>query len=133
MANTQTPARAGQRANRLSPEMEQSLSEVLADTRMQTPTVAAKKVEFLPEVRLLLFHLTDGSRLALPVEDIEDLVNATNDQLAHFDLEGGGRSIHFPDFDGNMYVPTLVEGARGSRKWMQELEDTRAAALQAAA
>jgi hypothetical protein len=94
---------------------------------------AAKRAEFLPGVRLLLIELKSGQRLALPVEDLEELAHATDEQLATMELLGPGTGIYFPAFDGNLYVPYLMEGSRGSKNWMEQLEAKRVAALKAAA
>ncbi len=94
---------------------------------------AATRVEFVPSLRLLLLQLKSGQRLAIPVEDLEELANATDEELAAVELLGPGTGVHFPAFDGNLYVPYLVEGNRGSKRWMEQLEAKRAAALKAAA
>ncbi len=109
------------------------IDAAIEEARNAPAAPAARKVEFVPGVRLLLLELKSGQRLAIPVEDLEDLVNTTDEQLATIELLGPGTGIHFPEFDGNLYVPYLVEGSRGSKRWMEQLEAKRAAALMAAA
>ena len=109
------------------------IDAAIAETAHVPPPPAAAKAQYLAGVRLLLLNLKSGQRLAIPVEDLEELANATDEQLATIELLGPGTGIYFPAFDGNLYVPYLVEGSRGSKHWMEQLEAKRAAALQAAA
>ncbi len=118
-------------ANILTSDAE--IDAAIEEARYAPTPPAATKVEFLRSVRLLLLELKSGQRLAIPVEDLEELANATDEQLATIELLGPGTGIHFPEFDGNLYVPYLVEGSRGSKRWMEQLEAKRAAALKAAA
>ena len=112
---------------------DEEIDNAIAEAKNTPGPPAAMKVEFLPEVHLLLLHLKNGQRLAIPVEDLEELAEATDEQLATIELLGPGTGIHFPAFDGNLYVPYLVEGSRGSKRWMEQLEAKRnAAVLQAA-
>ncbi len=92
-----------------------------AKTHAAPPAVGA--VEYLPGPRLLLLILKDGRRLPLPVEEVEEIAHATDAQLAHFNIEGDGFAVHFPDFDGNLDVPFLARGGRGGPKWTQMLAD----------
>jgi hypothetical protein len=66
-------------------------------------------------------ELTNGRRLALPIEDLQGLENATAKQLRNIELFGLGTGITFPDIDAGFYVPALIEGVYGNRRWMAEL------------
>ena len=112
---------------------DEEIDSFLEESRNAPPAPAVRSVDYLPGLRLLLLHLKSGQRLALPVEDIEELSNATDEQLSHFEIEGGGLLVHFPDFDGNLDVPFIAEGGRGGKRWTEQLEAKRSAALQAAA
>jgi hypothetical protein len=54
----------------------------------------------------------------IPIEDLQGLRNSTNDQLKKFELLGRGTGISFPDLDVDLYVPALIEGVYGNRRWM---------------
>ena len=105
----------------------------LAEPRNMPPSPVAQRVEYLKPQRILLLYMSDGRRLPLPVEELEELAQATDEQLSHFHIEGGGFLVHFPDFDGNLDVQFLAEGGRGGPEWIQALERRRAAALRTAA
>ena len=113
----------------LSPELEAQIDAALEAARNAPPLTAAAKVEYLPGVRILIVHLKSGQRIPLPVEDLQELAHATDEQLSELELLGPGTGIHFPKFDGNLYVPYLVQGSRGSDRWNRELEEKWAAAM----
>lgn len=105
----------------------------IAETNDKQPEPVVQHVEFLRQPRLLLLHMSDSRRIPLPVEEIEELAYASDEQLANFQIEGGGFLVHFPDFDGNLDIPFVAAGGRGSAKWVRSLEEQRTAALRAAA
>jgi hypothetical protein len=47
--------------------------------------------------------------------------NATAKQLQNIEILGRGTGINFPDIDAGFYVPSLIEGVYGNRRWMSEL------------
>ncbi len=71
----------------------------------ETEPVLADLVEFEYEKRLLILHLSNGRRLALPLEDIQGLGTATREQLEEYDLQEG-RGIEWP----SLRVAHRVEG-----------------------
>ena len=81
----------------------------------------AQSVEHIPNLNLLIVRLTNGRRLALPVEDVQGLASATHEQLESYELLGGGTGISFPALDVDLYVPALIEGVYGNRRWMAQL------------
>jgi hypothetical protein len=117
----------------LSPELEAQIDGAYEAARSAPPAPAVYQVEYLAGVRLLLLHLKSGQRLVIPIEELEDLAGIPEEKLSHTELLASGTWIHFPEFDGNLDVPSLVAGTRGSKKWMEQLEAKRSAALKAAA
>ena len=112
---------------------DEEIDEAIAAAEKEADLPAARTAQYLPETRLLLISLKSGQRLAFPVEDLEDIKGATNEDLSEIELHGPGTALHFTKFGHGVYVPALVEGVFGSEKWMKQLEARRAAALQAAA
>jgi hypothetical protein len=49
------------------------------------------------------------------------LGNATSKQIQNYELLGRGTGISFPDLDVDLYVPALIEGVYGNRRWMAQL------------
>jgi hypothetical protein len=81
----------------------------------------AQTVEYVPDLKLLIVGLSNGRRLVLPIEDMLGLGEATAKQLQNYELLGHGTGISFPDLNVDLYVPALIEGAYGNRRWMAEL------------
>jgi hypothetical protein len=57
----------------------------------------------------------------LPIEDVQGLGQATHEQIQNYELPGGGTGIRFPELDVDLYVPALIEGVYGNRRWMAQL------------
>jgi hypothetical protein len=81
----------------------------------------ARTVEHIPGLNLLLVGLNIRRRLVLPIEDLQGLGEASHEQLANYELLGRGTGIRFPDLDVDLYVPALIEGVYGNRRWMAQL------------
>jgi len=81
----------------------------------------AQAVEHIPDLNLLIVRLSNGRRLVLPIEDLQGLGKATQKQIQNYELLGRGTGISFPDLDVDLYVPALIEGVYGNRRWMAQL------------
>ncbi|HEY1253897.1 MAG TPA: DUF2442 domain-containing protein [Terracidiphilus sp.] len=81
----------------------------------------ALSVEHIPDLNLLIVALSNQRRLVLPVEDLQGLGCATHEQLRNYELLGRGTGISFPELDVDLYVPALIEGVYGNRRWMAQL------------
>jgi hypothetical protein len=81
----------------------------------------AQTVEHIPALKLLIVGLSNGRRLVLPIEDVQGLGNATHQQIQNYELLGRGTGISFPGLDVDLYVPALIEGVYGNRRWMAQL------------
>jgi len=81
----------------------------------------ALSVEHIPNLNLLIVALSNQRRLVLPVEDVQGLGSATHQQLRNYQLIGRGTGICFPELDVDLYVPALIEGVYGNRRWMAQL------------
>jgi hypothetical protein len=51
-------------------------------------------------------------------KNAQGLEHATPTQLAAIEISPSGYGIHFPKLDADLYLPALLEGFLGSRKWM---------------
>lgn len=56
--------------------------------------------------------------LAFAPADAEGLESATPEQLSEIEITPAGLGLHFPRLDADLYVPALLQGVFGSRKWM---------------
>ncbi len=112
---------------------DEEIDEAIAAAEKEPDLQAARTAQYLRETRLLLICLKSGQRMAFPVEDLEDIKGATDEDLSEVELYGSGTAIHFTKFGHGVYIPALVEGVYGSKKWMEQLQAKRAANVKAAA
>jgi hypothetical protein len=61
-----------------------------------------------------------SSKLALSFHphDAQGLEKAKPSDLDEIEISPSGMGLHFPRLDADLYVPGLLEGFLGSRKWM---------------
>lgn len=66
----------------------------------------------------IMINLTSKLTLSFSPADVQGLENAKPSQLEDIEITPSGFGIHFPKLDADLYVPGLLEGFLGSRKWM---------------
>ncbi len=69
----------------------------------------------------VIVRLTTGVEIGFAPRDAEGLQGATPADLKTIQVEGFGLGIHFPSLDADFYVPALLEGILGSKRWMEQL------------
>ncbi len=73
------------------------------------PTTAlAKTVKFKDE--LMEVHLTDGRIISVPIIWFPLLHEATVEQREHYEIGGGGVSLHWEEIDEDISVAGLLAG-----------------------
>jgi len=65
-----------------------------------------------------VIELSSKVIVAFSPRDVEGLENAKPSQLSAIEISPSGFGIHFPALDADLYVPGILEGILGSRKWM---------------
>jgi Protein of unknown function (DUF2442) len=65
-----------------------------------------------------VIHLSSKLILSFLPRDAQGLENAQPLQLAEIEISPSGLGIHFPKLDADFYLPGLLEGSLGSKKWM---------------
>ncbi len=66
----------------------------------------------------VVIDLSTGYSIAFKAHNAEGLEKAKPEQLAKIEISPSGFGIYFPDLDADLYLPGLLEGALGSRRWM---------------
>lgn len=61
-----------------------------------------------------------GPNIALTFspENVHGLENAVPSQLNRIEISPSGFGLHFPRLDADIYIPALLEGCLGSKRWM---------------
>lgn len=85
------------------------------------PLVTAVEYRPGPGLDLFILKLSDGSRRVIPREDLQGLQTAAKDQVARVEILGGGTGLHWPKLDVDFYVPGLLRGVYGNKKWMAQI------------
>lgn len=62
--------------------------------------------------------LDSGLELSFAPADAQELRRAHPTQLRQVEITPSGLGIHFPLADADIYLPGLLEGFLGSRRWM---------------
>jgi hypothetical protein len=68
----------------------------------------------------IIVRLTTGVELGFAPGGVEGLERASVDDLKVIEVEAFGVGIRFPKLDTDLYVPALLEGVLGSKRWMAE-------------
>jgi Protein of unknown function (DUF2442) len=82
----------------------------------KTPT--AIRARYNRRIGCLIIDLSTGFSIAFKPHKAQGLEDAKPEQLTKIEISPSGLSIHFPDLDADLYLPGLLEGVFGSRKWM---------------
>lgn len=86
------------------------------EARMQGPR--AVSAHYDAGRNRVIVRLTTGLELGFAPGDVEGLQNASAEDLKVIEVEAFGLGIHFPKLDADLYVPALLEGVLGSKRWM---------------
>jgi hypothetical protein len=93
-----------------------------AEARMQAHREAGHAVAARYDRRAsrIVVSLNTGVQLAVPVRLVEGLANASAEDLAEIEISPAGLGLHWPRLDADVYVPGLLQGAFGSKRWMAQ-------------
>lgn len=86
------------------------------DARLQGPQAVA--VRYDAGRGRIVIALSTGVELGLVPRDVEGLAGASADDLRAVEIDSQGLGVHFSKLDADLYVPALLEGVLGSRRWM---------------
>ncbi|MCL5951875.1 MAG: DUF2442 domain-containing protein [Chloroflexi bacterium] len=87
-----------------------SAKEQLNFERAFVPSTAlAKSVQF--DQDMMHVALTDGRIISVPIQWFPILRRATPEQRSHYEIEGNGISLFWPDIDEDLAVANLLAGA----------------------
>lgn len=109
--------------SRMSPESREraeakAQSVLAADNTADFP--AAVAVRYDRRVSRLVITLATGLELAFSPKRAQGLEHAHPADLVDAEITPSGLGIHFPKLDAGLYIPALLEGFFGSKRWMAE-------------
>jgi hypothetical protein len=92
-------------ANRRAKELESSIPRAVA-------------AHYDRASRRIVIHLSSRLDVSFSPRDAEGLQNARPSQLEPIEISPSGFGIRFPKLDADLYLPGLLEGFLGSKRWM---------------
>lgn len=66
----------------------------------------------------IAIELSSGLTVSFKPQDAQGLAHAGPDDLARIEISPSGLGLHIPALDADLYLPALLDGFLGSRKWM---------------
>lgn len=66
----------------------------------------------------IIVKLSTGIGIFFSPQDAQGLEEATPAQLSEIEISPTGFGLHWPQLDADLWLPGLLEGTMGSRKWM---------------
>ena len=84
--------------------------------REKMPVVIAAR--YNPKIGRIVLSLSSGLEITFPPQCAEGLEGGSSAELKEIEISPSGMGIYFPKLEVDLYVPALLEGSLGSRKWM---------------
>jgi hypothetical protein len=75
-------------------------------------------VHYEPKRDRVVISMNTGIEVAFNPRDAQGLKHARPHQLDVIEISPSGLAIHFPKLDADIYLPGLLEGFLGSRRWI---------------
>jgi hypothetical protein len=81
-------------------------------------TSVATSAHYDRRIGRIVIDLSSGLEVAFRANDAQGLERATASELSKIEISPSGLGIHFPLLDADLYLPALLKGFLGSRRWM---------------
>ena len=81
----------------------------------------AVAAEYRPKTDEIAVRLLTGVQIIVPRRLLQGLETATPAQAAKVEIVGPGSGLHWEELDVDHYVPALLGGVLGSRRWMSAI------------
>ena len=89
----------------------------LANRRARDPHASIPRAIAAHYDRIVI-ELSSRVAISFSPRDAQGLENARPSELEEIEITPSGFGIHFPKLDADLYVPGLLEGFLGSKRWM---------------
>jgi hypothetical protein len=87
-------------------------------TRMRDAGPTAASARYDRRSGRVVVRLTSGIDVGFSPHDTQGLETAKPAQLDAIEISPSGLGLHFPKLDADLYLPALLEGVFGSKRWM---------------
>jgi len=85
---------------------------------LRASTPFATSAHYDRKSKSVIIKLSNGLGIFFLPDDAQGLEGATAAQLSDVELTSSGLGLHFEKLDVDIWIPSLLEGVFGSRKWM---------------
>ena len=79
---------------------------------------AAREARYDRERDRVVIALNTGVEVAFRPRDAQGLEAATPEQLQTIEISPSGFGLHFPNAGADLYIPALLDGFFGSKRWI---------------
>jgi hypothetical protein len=97
---------------------EQEFTQAQKRGRARRKTGYAVSVRYDRRTSRIVVGLNTGLELTFPPSLTEGLAGASPEELADVEISPAGLGLHWPKLDADLYIPALLQGIFGSRRWM---------------
>ena len=73
---------------------------------------------YFPAIKRILIKLNTGIEIAIVPEDYQTLEHAKPSELKKIEITPSGDALIFPKLNDGLYLPGLMEGLFGTKRWM---------------
>ncbi len=87
-----------------------------ADRLQNTPIATGARYD--RSANRVVIALSSGIEVAFAPRHAQGIERAKPHQLDKIEITPSGLGIHFPKLDADLYLPALLEGFLGSRRWI---------------
>ncbi|MFZ4381595.1 MAG: DUF2442 domain-containing protein [Sandarakinorhabdus sp.] len=104
------------------------MADDLTDAEIAAATAAGRaELDMLPRAvsarydagsGRVMVELANGCLFAFPARLVQDLAAASDADLAGIEIGPNGLGLSWPDIDADIWLPALVNGVFGTRRWM---------------
>jgi hypothetical protein len=74
----------------------------------------------------VMVKLNTGIEIAVAPREVEGLERARPADLREIEISPSGHGLHFPIIDADIYLPGLIDGVFGSRRWSERRTGVKA-------
>ena len=85
---------------------------------LQASVPRAVSARYDPKNKSIEIGLSSNLMVSFSPRHAQGLEKATPSQLQKIEISPSGFGIHFPRLDADLYLPAILQGFFGSRKWM---------------
>lgn len=103
-------------------------ADILSDADIAAANAAGQaQLESLPRATAarydassgrVMVDLVNGCLFAFPARQVQDLAQASDADLAMIEIGPRGLGLYWPCIDADVWLPALVSGVFGTRRWM---------------